>query len=176
MDGTIGEVRLFAGIFPPRYWAFCNGELRSIANNSALFSILGTTYGGDGKTNFALPDLRGRLPVGAGTGPGLPPIELGQRSGFETQTLTIDSMPGHSHQQTGSASEPTQNTPSGAALATNGRSTSPPMPNIYTTQAATVPTGTSSGPAGSNLPFTIVQPVSISNFIICTEGIYPSRE
>ena len=172
----MGEVRLFAGNFPPRSWAFCNGDLLPINVYEALYTIIGTTYGGDGQTTFAVPDLRGRLPIGAGTGPGLPNIQLGQISGFETQTLTIATMPTHSHQQMGSAGEPTQNSSLGASPATNGRSTSPAMPNIYTTQAASVPTGASTGPAGSNLPFTIVQPVSTSNFIICIEGIYPSRE
>ena len=86
-DGMIGEVRMFAGNFAPRTWAFCEGQLLPISSYQALFSILGTTYGGDGRTTFALPDLRGRVPVGTGNGPGLSPQRLGQRSGTETSPL-----------------------------------------------------------------------------------------
>ncbi len=97
MEGTIGEIRMFGGNFAPRAWALCEGQLLSIAQNTALFSILGTTYGGDGRTTFALPDLRGRAPVGPGTGPGLTTRKLGQRSGLETNILTYNQLPVHTH-------------------------------------------------------------------------------
>src|SRR5438105_10342167 len=93
----LGQIMLFGGNFAPRGWAFCNGQIMSIAQNTALFSLLGTTYGGDGITTFALPDLRGRAPVGQGQGPGLSNITLGEASGTESITLTIANMPGHNH-------------------------------------------------------------------------------
>ena len=97
MEGTIGEIRGFGGNFAPRNWAFCSGQLLSIAQNQALFSILGTTYGGDGRTTYALPDLRGRAPISAGTGPGLTTRKLGSRSGSETVALSSLQMPSHTH-------------------------------------------------------------------------------
>ena len=97
MEGTIGGIRGFAGNFAPRAWAFCEGQLIAIAQNTALFSILGTTYGGDGRTTFGLPDLRGRIPISAGTGPGLSTHKLGSRSGIEDVTLNILNLPNHFH-------------------------------------------------------------------------------
>ncbi|WP_340819596.1 tail fiber protein [Methanolobus sp. WCC4] len=96
-DPLLGEITLFAGNFAPRGWAFCNGQLLPINQNQALFSILGTTYGGDGRTTFALPDLRGRAPVHAGNGPGLSPVVLGQKGGAETVALNVNQMPSHTH-------------------------------------------------------------------------------
>src|SRR5215211_5950019 len=101
MEGYIAEIRLFAGNFAPRGWAFCYGQILSIAQNTALFSLLGTTYGGNGQTTFALPDFRSRVPVGAGTGPGLANISLGEVSGHETVTLLLNQMPVHTHPVTG---------------------------------------------------------------------------
>src|SRR5690606_37421738 len=97
MEPFIGQIMMFAGNFAPRGWALCDGQLLPIAQNSALFSILGTTYGGNGQTTFALPDLRGRMPVHPGNGPGLTPRTLGERSGQESVTLTINQMPAHNH-------------------------------------------------------------------------------
>ena len=94
---TIAEITMFGGNFAPRGWAFCDGQLLSISQNQALFSILGTTYGGDGRTTFALPDLRGRVPISTGTGPGLSTRKLGSRSGVETVTLNALQMPNHTH-------------------------------------------------------------------------------
>jgi microcystin-dependent protein len=96
MDQYIGQLMLFAGNFAPRGWAFCHGQLLSIAQNSALFSLLGTTYGGDGQTTFGVPDLRGRAPIGMGQGPGLPNITQGQQGGAAAVTLTTAQMPAHS--------------------------------------------------------------------------------
>ncbi|GAA4443246.1 tail fiber protein [Ravibacter arvi] len=175
MEGTIGEIRLFAGNFPPLTWAFCDGSLVSIAQQTALFAILGTTYGGDGQNTFALPDLRGRLPVGTGQGPGLSNVELGQMTGMESTTLLVTTMPPHVHQQSASGNEPTQNTASGAALASNGRSTNPPMPNVYTGTVSQVSMGQTTGVAGGGQPFSVIQPILTTNFIICMEGIFPSR-
>ena len=94
----LGEIIMFAGNFAPRGWALCNGQILSIAQNTALFSILGTTYGGDGQSTFALPDLRGRVPTGTGQGPGLPAVVLGEAAGTPTVTLTINQLPTHNHQ------------------------------------------------------------------------------
>src|SRR6476619_6096122 len=93
----MAEIVLFAGNFAPRGWAFCHGQILSIAQNTALYALLGTTYGGDGQTTYALPDLRGRVPVGTGQGPGLLNINLGEMSGEPTHTLIITEMPAHNH-------------------------------------------------------------------------------
>lgn len=97
VDPFVGEVTMFAGTFAPRGWAFCDGQLLPVASNSALFSILGTVYGGDGRTTFGLPDLRGRYPIGPGNGPGLSSYRAGERGGSETHTLNITEMPNHGH-------------------------------------------------------------------------------
>ena len=96
-DPTIAEISMFAGNFAPRNWAFCDGQLLSVASNSALFSLVGTIYGGDGRTTFALPDMRGRTAIHAGSGPGLTPRSLGQRGGSETNSMTINQLPSHTH-------------------------------------------------------------------------------
>ena len=93
----VGEIRMFAGNFAPRGWAFCDGQLLATSQNDALFSLLGTIYGGDGRTTFGLPDLRGRIPVHAGTGPGLSPRRLGAKAGAEKVTLTVNELPSHTH-------------------------------------------------------------------------------
>jgi microcystin-dependent protein len=96
-EAMIGEVKMFAGNFAPRGWALCDGQLLSISSNTALFSILGTTYGGDGRTTFALPDMRGRVVMHPGNGPGLTPHRLGEKGGFEKTTITTNNLPAHSH-------------------------------------------------------------------------------
>src|SRR6185503_14662217 len=113
----IGEIIMFAGNFAPRGWAFCEGQLLSIAQNSALFSILGTTYGGDGQTTFALPDLRGRAPMQWGQGPGLTPRFLGESSGAENVTLISTQMPAHTHALNASGAQGDAPTPSGTVNA-----------------------------------------------------------
>src|SRR5438045_6226416 len=98
MDGVLAYVTLFAGNFAPRAWALCNGQILAISQNTALFSLLGTTYGGNGQTTFALPDLRGRVPLHPGQGPGLAPRSLGETAGTENVTLSTNQMPQHAHQ------------------------------------------------------------------------------
>jgi microcystin-dependent protein len=174
MEGTIGEIRMFAGNFQPRAWAFCQGQLMSIAQNSALFSILGTTYGGDGQQTFALPNLAGRTSVGVGSSPGLTNYVLGEMLGHETQTLSQSTMPAHSHAMMATSDGAATNVAAGASLASNPRGGT--MPNIYEAGAANqVSMGSQTGPAGGNQPFSVIQPVLGMNFIICTEGMYPSR-
>jgi len=171
MDGFIGEVKLFAGTFAPRNWAFCEGQLVSIAEHSALYSILGTQFGGDGRVNFGLPDLRGRVPVGVGTGPGLTPRYAGSMGGREHVALSQGQMPGHTHTIQASSSPGDQEAPSSnAALAAQDRGAT----KIYrddqiNTQLA--PTGSSgSGQAHENM-----QPFCALHYIICLEGLYPDR-
>ncbi|MFN3849082.1 MAG: phage tail protein [Spirosomataceae bacterium] len=174
MEGTLAEIRMFAGNFPPRGWFFCQGQLLSIAQNTALFSLLGTTFGGNGQTTFGLPDFRGRVAVGTGQGPGLSSYQLGQAAGTETNTILIPNMPAHNHQMQASGDGPTQGTASGASLASSTRSTS--VPNIYVSGAPNqVPMASATTVAGGSQPMNNLQPYLGMNYIICSEGIYPSR-
>lgn len=175
MDGTIGEIRMFAGNFAPRGWAFCQGQIMSIAQNTAVFSILGTTYGGNGQTTFGLPDLRSRVPVGQGQGPGLSSYNLGQMGGMETVTLTQNEIPAHNHLVRGVNAEATSTDPDGKSLATVTDATANPMPSY----AAPTPTVSlhpqTLSVTGGNQPHTNIQPYLVLNFVICLEGIFPSR-
>lgn len=170
MDPFIGQIILFAGNFAPRGWALCNGQLLPIAQNTALFSILGTTYGGDGQTTFALPDLRGRVPIHPGQGPGLSPYQLGQRAGTETVTLTTQQMPIHSHGFTPGCSTdpPNAQSPSNAVPAQLDTQTFGTEPN------ASMRPGNSTN-AGGSQAHDNVQPYTCVNFVIALEGIFPSR-
>jgi microcystin-dependent protein len=178
MEGYIAEIRLFAGNFAPRGWAFCQGQILSIAQNTALFALLGTTYGGNGQTTFALPDLRGRVAVGPGQGPGLPPVNLGQMSGAPTHTLIITEMPAHNHvaqvtvQATnagGSSTSPEGAFPAGST----SRDTIYDSTSNTTMNTAMVQT--TIGVAGGSQPHNNMQPYTGVNYIICMEGIFPSR-
>lgn len=170
MEALIGQILLFAGNFAPRGWAFCNGQLMSIAQNTALFSILGTTYGGDGITTYALPDLRGRVPAGTGQGPGLNDLQLGETGGSETTTLFIHNMPMHNHLVNASNQFSGGDHPSGnylgASAADNG---------FYDESANTSMAPGMIGVSGGSQPFSIQQPYLGLNYIIALEGIYPSR-
>lgn len=167
---------MFAGNFAPRSWAFCQGQILSIAQNTALFSILGITYGGNGQTTFGLPDFRGRIPVGIGQGPGLPNITLGEMSGAETVTLTTTTMPAHTHLVTPRIAVSDSNANSTEA---DGRILATPAANIYT--AASNASGNLGGvsatlnPVAGGQPFNNVQPFLVMNFVVCLEGIFPSR-
>ena len=172
MEGYIAEIRMFAGNFPPRSWAFCQGQLLSIAQNTALFSLLGTTYGGNGQTTFGLPDLRGRVPVGTGNGPGLTPRSLGEMSGTQTNTLLSINMPAHSHTMNASSDSASIGTPAGNSLGVNARGGITPFAPGNTNQA---PMGSMTGVVGNNSPVNNMQPYLGINYIICLEGIYPSR-
>ncbi len=176
-DPTIGEITMFAGNFAPKNWALCNGDLISISDNQALFSIVGTTYGGDGRTNFKLPDLRGRFAKHAGSGPGLTSVTLGQKGGGNTQTLTEAQMPAHTHDvkshcegKIGNTQAP-KNNMLGVGSATNKIYVAPdPAPNV--TMASEAITEQSKG---SNQAFNIDNPYQAVNFIIALQGTYPSR-
>ena len=191
MEGTIGEIRMFAGTFAPRNWAFCAGQLMSISQNTALFSILGTTYGGNGQTTFALPDFRSRTAVGTGQGPGLTNISLGEVSGTETVTLLTTQMPAHTHTATATVTGTSAqkclddtglgDTPGGQfpAISTAGskiytNATQTPdatMGSSPITATATITIGIS----GNSQPVPIRNPYLGMNYIICLFGIFPSR-
>lgn len=170
----IGEIRMWAGNFAPRGNALCNGQLISIAQNTALFSILGTTYGGNGTTVFGLPNLQSRAPMHSGNGPGLTPRVLGELGGAENVTLLPTQMPAHNHQALGQTGLGGQTSPAGATWATTGTSRMP-VP-LY----AQAPSNTTMNPlalaqTGSGQPHNNMPPYLVINFIIGTQGIFPSR-
>lgn len=179
MDEYIGIVKLFAGNFAPRGWAFCDGSLLSISQNTALFSIIGTTYGGNGQTTFALPDLRGRMAVGAGNGPGLTSIVPGQLAGTNNVTLTTAQLPAHSHSQQFANTAATTNAPSGNVLAIPAGTLedgTAVVVNAYAPSGSLTPCApTAIGTTGNNQPVSIMPPYLGMNYIICTEGVYPPR-
>ncbi|TNE67503.1 MAG: phage tail protein [Bacteroidetes bacterium] len=177
MEGTIGQILFFAGNFAPRTWMLCNGQLLSIASNTALFSILGTQFGGDGRTTFGLPNFQSRVPVGAGAGPGLPTVVLGATYGSETHTLTTAQMPVHDH-VVGSVTIP---------VSTGNATSDAPDGNVFAGTsddqyaAAVAPdaqlagTALTLGNTGGGQPINKVKPVLAVNFVICVQGVYPSR-
>jgi len=172
MDAFIGTIIMFGGNFAPRGWQFCNGQLLAISQNSALFSILGTTYGGDGRTTFALPDLRGSVPVHAGTRPGGSTFKLGQRGGSELTQLSINNVPSHNHTLVASSNAADQKAPGGNYLPTNGRTGA----EIYADAIGTPSDmGKSIGSTGGGQPFNNMQPYRVVNYIIAVQGTYPSR-
>ncbi|MBK9105721.1 MAG: phage tail protein [Saprospiraceae bacterium] len=176
MEGYIAQIIMFAGNFAPKFWAFCAGQILSISQNTALFSLLGTTYGGNGQTTFGLPDLRGRVPVGTGQGPGLPNVTLGELSGIPATTLTVNQMPAHNHTAITNVRVSSANTTSEEAAG-----------NILANQAQNfyAPVGTANGSLGGvtttvglnggNQPVNIMQPYLGMNYVICLNGIFPSR-
>jgi len=184
MQGMIGEVRLFGGNFAPRQWAFCNGQLIAISQNEALFSILGTTYGGDGRTTFALPDLRGRSAVGQGNGPGLSPRPLGQRSGTAFNNLTSHNLPSHTHTvttQTQVAMPVSEAAADENSAVGNFLTEQNPNP-FYASSAGTEDYGgasltgtTAVGQQGASQAMNNQQPFLGLHYIICMTGIFPSR-
>ena len=168
-DPFLGELKLLPFNFAPRGWAFCQGQILSIAQNTALFSLLGTTYGGNGQTTFALPDLRGRVPIGQGQGPGLSPYDLGQVGGTETVTLTNANLPAHTHQvrattEDANSAQPGNNLPAAVGAGAYGSQT--PDTTMSVSMIA---------PSGSNQPFNNVQPYLTLNWCIALSGIFPSR-
>ena len=174
MDPFLAEIRMFAGNFAPNGWFTCDGQLLPISQYTALFSLLGTTYGGNGTTTFQLPDLRGRAPIHVGQGPGLGAYSLGQNGGVETVTLTANQMPAHNHLIGCSTSGADTNTPNNSVLATPANSDRSPI-NIYTATAnATMPPTTVNIQGGSQ-PHENHQPYLTLTFIIAWQGIYPSR-
>jgi len=167
----VGEIRMFAGNFAPRGWAFCDGQLLAVSQNDALFSLLGTIYGGDGRTTFGLPDMRGRIPLHAGTGPGLSQRRLGAKGGAEKVTLTVNQLPSHTHNFQASQDIANQTDPSGQFIA---QST---LIDLYvqdTNPSESMATNSVDGIGGSR-SHTNLQPFLCINYIIALFGIYPSR-
>lgn len=193
MDGYLGMIMGWAPNYAPRGWMFCHGQILPVQQFTALFSLLGTTYGGDGRTTFMLPDLRGRIPVGAGQGPGTRFYEQGASLGSETVALDVHHLPAHSHAAS------TQDLRVSFPASSNPASTDTPAPNLVpakmatdtgrgeqptkayaegattTLQAGTVTGEVVIGHAGGSQPFEIVQPVLAIQYIICVEGLYPPR-
>lgn len=178
MDGTIGEIRLFAANFAPRNWQYCNGMLLAIRSNTALFSLFGTVYGGDGVTTFGLPNLAGRSAVGVGQGPGLSYYQQGEMIGANSVTLTMQNLPAHTHSVSGSvvipaySDEGDSGTPAGNVLAAK--------PAMYSDQGSdsttrTLPLALQIGTAGSGNALTLVQPSLGMNYIVCLYGVFPQR-
>lgn len=180
MEGVIGYVTMFAGNFAPKSWAFCNGQTINIASNTALFSILGTTYGGNGTTTFQLPNTQGRTVVGTGTGPGLSTYNLGQAGGATTVTLTQQQMPAHIHPVSVTAHNPSQMGAEADISTANG--------SFYARDTANLPydpTPSANGGTfqatltmanqGGNQPIGIQRPMLGLNYIICQYGVFPAR-
>ncbi len=174
-DPFVGEIKMFAGNFAPRGWAFCDGQLMAVSQNDALFSLLGTIYGGDGRTTFALPDMRSRIPIHAGSGPGLSPRRLGSRGGQESVTLMQQELPSHNHSFDASTAEATLQVPHNNVVA-NVAKDSGQSPKYLAAEAPTVALNSQSiGNAGGGQAHFNLQPTLCINYIISLFGIYPSR-
>jgi microcystin-dependent protein len=188
MDPMMASIMMFGGNFAPRQWAFCQGQLLSISSQTAMFSLLGTIYGGDGRTTFALPDMRGRSPMGTGNGPGLTLRRLGQKGGQEDVTLTEPQMPSHSHSvqtsvkaSSASAGKHAPGAGDFLAAANVPQQVGSQNANAYIAAGnagATENLGgvqTSIGNAGGSQPHNNMQPFLVVPFIIAMQGIFPSR-
>ncbi len=165
----VGEIRMFAGDFAPRGWAFCDGQLLAVSQNDALFSLLGTVYGGDGRTTFGLPDLRGRVPIHQGTGPGLSNRRIGSKAGVEEVTLTVNQLPSHTHPLQASGNLATSPNPQGQVFARAGGQAYSPNFDPNPMNAVAISNVGGSQSHINLMPFLCV------NFIIALVGIYPSR-
>lgn len=168
MDPFVAEIRIFPFNFAPKGWAFCNGQIMPLSQNTALFSLLGTTYGGDGKSTFALPDLQGRVPMHPGQGPGLSLHDLGESSGAESVTLLQSEIPVHSHKVMASnlvalSNNPSNNMPAKAAIYSTTTS-----PQVQMSVQAMMP-------AGGNQPHNNMMPYLTTNFCVALQGVYPPR-
>jgi microcystin-dependent protein len=175
MDGYLGEIKMFAGTFPPMYWQFCQGQTLSISQYSALYSIIGIQFGGDGINNFKLPDLRGRVPIGAGNGTNLTPRAPGDNGGAESVTLATANLPIHTHgvKCDVSSGPPQQsNTPVNNLPSTTSSGTSyAPGTSNNSNMKADMLTNAGNSQAHDNMP-----PWGCLNYIICIEGVWPPRE
>ncbi|MBR9921332.1 MAG: phage tail protein [Bacteroidetes bacterium] len=184
MEPFIGQIQIFGFNWAPRGWALCDGQLLPIAQNTALFSLIGTTYGGDGRTTFALPDLRGRAALHHGHGPGLSTRPIGQKGGTETTTLNMTNLPSHTHtavvggsvQLPVSGNEPDTDSPSGAFLSAqsddfyNGAASAGEFAGALSTNLTVT-----NGNTGGNIPFNNMEPFLVVNYSIALVGIFPSR-
>lgn len=175
-DFFIGQISMFAFDFPPRFWAQCNGQLLPIAQNAALFSLLGTQYGGNGTTNFALPDLRGRTPIGyaSSVNPAWQPpaVQIGQASGQESVTLSATNSPTHTHSLNATTTVANKRVPTGKLFGTDSASIADyyAVPGTNTTLNPSSVSSVGQGQAHANM-----QPYSVINFCVAISGIFPSR-
>jgi microcystin-dependent protein len=173
MDPFVAEIRIYPFNFAPKGWAFCDGQILPISQNTALFSLLGTTYGGDGKSNFALPNMQGNAPMHPGQGPGLSLHDLGETGGSETVTLLESEIPSHSHNMMGLAPAANRTSPVGntfarasAGFAYIAASPAPPLVNMSDNTVT---------PAGGDQPHNNMMPYLTLNFCIALQGVYPPR-
>ena len=172
-DCFIGEVRWFGGNFAPRGWAILEGQLLPVSQNPALFSILGTQYGGDGRTTFGLPDLRGRSLLGKGQGPGLAHRRIGEKGGQERHQLTVQELPAHSHQARGANVKGTQEFPGGNLIASPNKGKAKTF--VPTTKQPTPLSPATIGQTGGNQPHAVMSPYTVLTPIMCLQGVFPSR-
>jgi len=171
-DAFVAEIRIFAGNFPPTGWAFCNGQLLPISQNTALFSLLGTYYGGDGKTTFALPNLQGRAPIHPGQGQGLSLRDLGESGGEATVTLLESEIPAHAHPISGVSGAGGESSPAGNAWGGGGRG----RPALFAENTNPVVMSPQAlGTTGSGQPHNNMPPYLVMNYCIALQGIYPAR-
>ncbi len=171
MDPFLGVIMQFAFGFAPKGWALCNGQLMLIAQNQALFALLGTYYGGNGVTNFQLPDLRGRVPIGFGSGPGLPDYNIGEQAGSQSVTLSTANMPAHNHIIRATAEAADASSPAGAYFANTGA-------KDYEYKVSGTPVQMNPGMmanTGSALPVSIMQPYLVVSYCIALQGVFPPR-
>ena len=173
MDPFVAEIRIFPFNFAPKGWAFCDGQLLPISQNTALFSLLGTNYGGNGQSTFALPDLQGMAPMHSGQGPGLAQRFIGELSGSDTVTLLVSEMPIHTHTLTAANTEDDANLQTGGALrvlakSANGFAYGPAASLVQMAPQALTP-------AGGGLPHNNMQPYLTLNFCIALQGVFPPR-
>jgi microcystin-dependent protein len=169
-DPFVAEIRIFGFNFAPKGWAMCEGQLLPLSQNTALFSLLGTTYGGNGKSNFALPDLQARAPMHPGQGPGLSLYDLGQTGGSETVTLLVSELPAHTHQMMAAADPGDTNIPTSNAIARSSNA------SVYGTNGNTVGMALQSlSVTGASLPHNNMSPYLSMNFCIAMQGVFPPR-
>lgn len=170
MDPFVAEIRIFPFNFAPKGWAFCDGQLLPLSQNTALFSLLGTNYGGNGKSNFGLPDLQGRAPMHPGQGPGLSLHDLGETGGSETVSLLESEIPSHSHAMNGVNDSGLQFGPEGALSARASMYKSTPAGNTLVNMSVNMLT-----PSGGDQPHNNLQPYLTLHFCIALQGIFPPR-
>jgi microcystin-dependent protein len=165
----VGEIRMFAGNFAPRGWAFCDGQLLAVSQNDALFSLFGTIYGGDGRTTFSLPDMRGRIPIHQGAGPGLSNRPLGSKAGDESVFLTANQIGVHNHSFMAANAAANDNRPKGNTMASAAGA------NTYGSGGGTAMSASAITMTGAGQPHTNLMPTLCVHFIVALFGIYPSR-